>query len=1109
LLGISDKPNGRYGLAGLLGAERGELPALGLLVALAFVLATSFVLVQTTADGLFIEEYGAHALPLAYLSIAAFASSVAFVYLWLSERLAPRTALFVNLAFLALMCVVFWIGLRSHVAHWFIFFLPFFFQTLVNLANLIVWPVAGQIFDVRQAKRLFGLVGAGTWGANLAGGFVIAPILAITGTANLYLMAAAALIVAAPVLWLTLKRHIGAPKTQLAANSRKARHPESHGTSPFANPYSRLIFAYILLSWLGFCFIDNIFFDRAELRYPTSAQLAGFIGQQLSVIGLIAIVTTMFLTSRIVGRFGLRAGLLVMPVSVTACIAAVAVGGALGIPEAMLFWMAVLAKTVNVSLGFSLSQATGILLYQPLLGHQRHRTETIAEGIMQPLAFGLAGLLLLPFATSLHFDAVRLAFLFMPVAGLWLWVIIRIADQYPAVVSEALRKRSLGESTTLLFDPAGLAQLQNGLRSTRASVVLYALNQLQQLDPRAWRKSFLEELPGLLAHPAPEVRREVLQRLLSMRPQEALPLVRGRLDEEGDGQVRSLLIHVLAALDDESSVSPIADALASRDPAVRSGAILGLLACGNPRRTRRAGGILRQMAGASDARERALAAELIGQSADADSAELLAGLLADGIVAVRKAAILASARQANRFMLERIILACDDPQTAPIAERVLVSKGLASVEVISGHLTSGGDEPMPRRRLRSLVRVLGGISEERAGDLLRSEMKTPDPEIRLQVLRALSAHGYRAMSVDGVPQQLRSELDFAGSIAGAIKALEDASERRQVQYLLDALESAFREARSRVLLLLSFLYEASPILRAERTLGEKAASRLAHAAESVDALLPARLRPVVLPLLEEAPYARRLSQWQAAGMQITVPSIEALIAVLIGARSPSPYSDWTRMCAMQAASMLGIRSSEPALRELGDAPEEALRQSSRLSLGRLLSGSAVQGGREMLSLVEKVLILKSANLFSETPDNVLADIAGLAEEQLMDPGQIIFNKGDAGDSLYVIVSGSVDVLDGDRRLNSLGEGDIFGELALLDPEPRLATVVATEYAHLLRLDESSFQIILAERPEVSAAIIRVITRYLRSLLRHAGDFDPNLPPREPRGPAGEASTAGA
>jgi CRP-like cAMP-binding protein len=151
----------------------------------------------------------------------------------------------------------------------------------------------------------------------------------------------------------------------------------------------------------------------------------------------------------------------------------------------------------------------------------------------------------------------------------------------------------------------------------------------------------------------------------------------------------------------------------------------------------------------------------------------------------------------------------------------------------------------------------------------------------------------------------------------------------------------------------------------------------------------------------------------------------------------------------------------------------------------------------MLSLVEKVLILKSANLFSETPDNVLADIAGLAEEVFLDAGQIVFNKGEPGDSLYIVVSGTVEVLDGERLLNKLGEGDIFGELALLDPEPRLATVKTTEAAHLLRLDEAHFQTILAERPEVSAAIIRVITRYLRSLLRHGGDIDPGLPAAEP------------
>jgi CRP-like cAMP-binding protein len=136
-------------------------------------------------------------------------------------------------------------------------------------------------------------------------------------------------------------------------------------------------------------------------------------------------------------------------------------------------------------------------------------------------------------------------------------------------------------------------------------------------------------------------------------------------------------------------------------------------------------------------------------------------------------------------------------------------------------------------------------------------------------------------------------------------------------------------------------------------------------------------------------------------------------------------------------------------------------------------------------------------LFSETPDKVLADIAGFADEIQVDKDEVVFNKGEAGDSLYIIVTGAVEALDADRILNRLGEGDIFGELALLDPEPRLATLKATEPTHLLRLDETSFKTILAERPEVSSAIIRVITRYLRSLLRGAGAFDGSLTPSQP------------
>lgn len=134
----------------------------------------------------------------------------------------------------------------------------------------------------------------------------------------------------------------------------------------------------------------------------------------------------------------------------------------------------------------------------------------------------------------------------------------------------------------------------------------------------------------------------------------------------------------------------------------------------------------------------------------------------------------------------------------------------------------------------------------------------------------------------------------------------------------------------------------------------------------------------------------------------------------------------------------------------------------------------------MLSTVEKVLILKSVSLFSTTPDNVLADVADLLEEVDLAENAPAFKKGDPGDSLYVILDGRVRVHDGDRLLNTLGERDVFGEMALLDPEPRSATVTAMEPTRLFRLDQAPFYELMEDRPEIAAGIIRILTARLRN-----------------------------
>lgn len=1086
----SQSPNSSLGsrLAAVFGVQEGEGQTLTLMALLYFVISIAYVFVQTTAFGLFVNEYGSQSLPFAYMSVAVLASLVAFLYLKASDRLAFQTAQYVNMAFLVGICLAFWIGLRSSLQHWVVFLLPFWFQALTNQANLVVWHLAGHLFDVRQAKRLFGLIGAGNWLANIIGGAVVAAILALTGTANAYLLAALALVVAVPVLFAAMRR----PQTAAAPQPSPTRNEAPAGFSPFRHRYSRLILANTLLWWLGFSFIDNIFYDRAGLEFQSGAALAAFIARQLSVMGVIAIITTLFLTSRVIGRYGLRAGLMAMPVVVTASILLLAIGGPLGWSAAALFWIATVAKTLNVALGFSISLVAGSLLFQPLFGRQRAATQTVSEGIVQPVAMGLGGVLLLIFNTLLHFNAVGLSYLFLVIAAFWFVIMARLAKEYPLVMSEALLKRSLGETTTLTFDPSAVAQLRASLRSPRPGLAIYALNQLEQLAPQSWAETFEAELPALLEHPAPEVRAEAARRVLALRLLPAARALRGRLAVEQAPAVRAALVEGLAAMGDRQSAPLVLEALRSPEWIFKRGAMLGLLGSDSTEDAMMAEGAIEEMVSSRSPGDRAMAAEILGEMPPSRSGQMLVKLLSDKDVRVRRAALRSAGRVGNDGLIPAILSACDSPDTAPVAEQVLIGKGERALGTISSELLASRAGAIPRGRLQAIIRTLGRLPGPRSLELLEPRISSPDPQLRLLVLRSLGAIGFRSHSVASILAQVRNEVTLAGRLSADLDTVRRANDPGRLGILEGALTIAFRQARQRTLLLLSFIFHAEAIQRARAALEAAGGGLSAVALETVDALLPSSTKPLVLPMIEDIPAGERVKRWQAAGVEILPGELKAVLLALIGTSGDSAYEPWTRMCAMHAAAGLGEQSCKPALERLRDDADLGIRAMSRWSLGRLSADQGAEGDGNMLSLVEKVLILKSSPLFGDTPDNVLADIADLVDEIAVEKGQVVFNRGDAGDSLYIIVSGRVEVWENERQLNELREGDVFGELALLDPEPRLATVKASESTRLLRLDQTQFHEVLAVRPEVSSGIIRVVTRYLRGQLQYAREVNEKL-----------------
>jgi CRP/FNR family cyclic AMP-dependent transcriptional regulator len=134
-----------------------------------------------------------------------------------------------------------------------------------------------------------------------------------------------------------------------------------------------------------------------------------------------------------------------------------------------------------------------------------------------------------------------------------------------------------------------------------------------------------------------------------------------------------------------------------------------------------------------------------------------------------------------------------------------------------------------------------------------------------------------------------------------------------------------------------------------------------------------------------------------------------------------------------------------------------------------------------------ILMLKSISIFSQLDEDVLREVAEILDEVHCRAGATLFQKGDPGTSMYIIFEGSVRVHDGQRVLNHLGPGDVVGEMAALDPQPRSASITAVEDTVLFRLEREPFRRLMGDRVEVAWKVVEILCRHLRDRIRDASD----------------------
>jgi CRP-like cAMP-binding protein len=129
-------------------------------------------------------------------------------------------------------------------------------------------------------------------------------------------------------------------------------------------------------------------------------------------------------------------------------------------------------------------------------------------------------------------------------------------------------------------------------------------------------------------------------------------------------------------------------------------------------------------------------------------------------------------------------------------------------------------------------------------------------------------------------------------------------------------------------------------------------------------------------------------------------------------------------------------------------------------------------------------LLRSVPIFSELSDQDIVSLARLANRRKCPKDSVVFFENEEGDFFFTILEGriKVTILGDDGReviLSLLGPGDFFGEMALLDQEPRSATAIAVEDTELLSLHRTDFQTVLADNRSITTGLIKVLTGRLR------------------------------
>ncbi len=1008
--------------------------------------------VVTNAAGfaLFVDTFGAAQLPWTYLAASVVGTGVGWVYLQAQRRLDFWTLLLITLAFDLVVLVATRIGLAAGPAPVWIAVLTVWVEAEWMIAGLVFWGLAERMFDVREAKRLFGFIGGGEPAAVITGGIAVNVVLKFVGTPDLLMLSIASQALSMVIVLLIRRGHARDLQEEHEDDDERATPAGSFGR------YRGLVMAIFIVTFLAevvHFFVDNAFYDVAGALMPERDALAGFIAWFFTASGVLHLVLGVWASPRLLRRFGAGVALASLPLlcGLTALLAVIAAPW--GIMALLIAICAV--KLMDEALRHGMYGSAVLVMFQPLPPEARTRAHAMNGSYIEQIAAGAGGLVLLGLTFLGHNHAWLLAAVTVGLCIGWYAVVRVLHRRYLESLQIAFERRVTTDAS--VSDPSAARTIAvRLLDSPHPATIVHALSVLNDHDCSEIGRT----VAALLSHPSAEVRRAALDLVRNHRLRDARPALIGRLASRPGGPEEGAGLRAIAALDGAETIPRLVPFLDSSDPDLRISAFAALMTeCGDEGITA-ARPAFDALLGMSDPAARDIGVRVLERASAPATGDVMR-LLEDPVLALRRRALLVSRRVPDPVLEPRLLGALAVPATGGAAAVALAGRSTTTLPP----LTRMHDDPETDTGTRSRIAwTIGRLRRPQGLQFLIDRASAGTLDERNATARALVSAAPR-LSTPEADRLWPHGLDaaaWAAKLAALAAAVSGTS-------LREALLHACADQRARLLLLLGLLLPHARIARAALRLQRGEGPERAVAIEMIDTLLPHQHRTAIMLALD--PDAR-------------AAAAETDAAARIASGEAGAIPSWLRALAVRAFAETAAGAAR--IEEWTRDPDALVAATATGSLS--LIGGGKDGKRSAMLVIERFMILRSVSIFADMPGDALLELAQLLREEEVDAGQVVIREDDYGSRLYIAVSGRYRVSRGGGVLAELGERSVFGEMAVLDPERRSATVEALEDGLLFTLDHDDFQDALAGSIELAQSIIRMLCRRLReTAARVAGE----------------------